>query len=221
LTGDRRAPQLRIWDGPTRLFHWSLVMLVAAAWWTAEEEMLVWHYRIGMAVLMLLVFRLAWGLFGSSTARFASFVRGPRATLEYLRGAAPPAIGHNPLGALSVLALIGLTSVVVLLGLFATDDDGLDPGPLAHLVSWDLAEAAQDWHEDAFHLLLVLVGLHVAAILFYALVRRQNLLGPMFTGRGRAPAGAEPMRPAGWPRLLLGVLIAVAVAAWVWSGAPL
>lgn len=221
MSVDRDGPRLRIWDGPTRLFHWSLVLLIAAAWWTAEEEMLDWHFRFGLAVLVLLVFRIAWGLIGSSTARFGSFVRGPRAILEYLRGAAPPAVGHNPLGALSVLALLGLTSLVVGLGLFATDDDGIMPGPLAYLVSWDAAEEAQDWHEDAFNFLLILVAVHVAAILFYAFVKRQNLLGPMIGGRGRAPAGAEPMRPATWPRLLLAVVAAVAAGWWIWSGAPL
>src|SRR5688500_7238521 len=86
---DRSRPvRLRIWDGPTRLFHWSLAILIAAAWWTAEEHLLGWHYRIGFAILCLLVFRVVWGFIGSSTARFAGFVRGPRAILAYLRGTA-------------------------------------------------------------------------------------------------------------------------------------
>ena len=213
--------RMRIWDAPTRLFHWLLVVLIAAAWWTAEEEMLTWHYRIGFAILGLLVFRIVWGFIGSSTARFAGFVRGPRAILAYLRGTGPAAVGHNPLGALSVLALLGLTSIVVALGLFATDDDGIDPGPLSHLVSYDVAEAAQELHEDGFDLLLVLVGLHVAAILYYALVKRHNLVGPMLTGRGAAPEGAEPMRAAPAWRLAIAVAAAILFSWWIWSGAPL
>ncbi|MGZ8350210.1 MAG: cytochrome b/b6 domain-containing protein [Allosphingosinicella sp.] len=224
MSGDGERPALRkrirIWDGPTRLFHWSLVILIAAAWWTAEEEMLDWHSRIGFAILFLLVFRFVWGLIGSSTARFAGFVRGPREIVDYLRGSRPPAVGHNPLGALSVLALLGLTSLVVLLGLFATDDDGLAPGPLSHLVSYDAAEEAQDLHELGFNLLLALVGVHIAAILYYAILKRQNLVAPMVTGRGAAPEGAEPMRPAPAWRLAVAWLAAFAVAWWVWSGAP-
>ena len=117
--------RLKVWDLPTRFFHWLLVVLIAAAWWTGEHEDLTWHYRIGMAVLMLILFRLIWGVVGGSTARFARFVNGPRAIATYLRGTVPPAVGHNPLGALSVLALLGLYGGLVL-GLFATDD-GLSP----------------------------------------------------------------------------------------------
>jgi cytochrome b len=212
---------VRIWDWPTRLFHWLLVVLIAAAWWTAEEHLLTWHYRIGIATFCLLVFRIVWGFIGSSTARFARFVRGPRATLDYLRGAGPAAIGHNPLGALSVLALLALTTIVVVLGLFATDEDGLDPGPLSHWVSYDAAEQAQALHETGFDLLLVLIGLHVAAILYYALVKHHNLVGPMLTGRGAAPEGTEAMRAAAPWRLAVAVAAAILLGWWIWSGAPL
>ena len=213
--------RLKIWDGPTRLFHWLLAILIAAAWWTAEEHMLAWHYRIGFAILCLLVFRILWGFIGSSTARFTGFVRGPGAILSYLRGTAPPAIGHNPIGALSVLALLGLSTIVVVLGLFATDEDGLDPAPLSYLLSYDAAEEAQDLHEDSFDLLLVMIGLHVAAILYYALIKRRNLVAPMLTGSGEAPEGVEPLRGAPLWRLALALLVAFLVGWWVWSGAPL
>ncbi len=208
-----------IWDLPTRIFHWALVLLVAAAWWTAEEEWIDWHYRAGMAILALLVFRLVWGLIGGSTARFASFVRGPGTILAYLRGKAPPAIGHNPLGALSVIGLLGLLVALVGLGLVSADEDGLTPAPLSHLVSYDFAETAKDLHEDGFDFLLVLIGLHVAAILYYTLIKRQNLIGPMVIGKGEAPAGAEPMRPASFARLLIAVAIAGGLTWWIWSGA--
>lgn len=209
--------RLRVWDGPTRLFHWLLVGLIAAAWWTAENEDLIWHYRIGFAVLILVVFRLIWGLIGGSTARFSSFVRGPRAIAAYLRGTAPHDVGHNPLGALSVLALIGMVAAVTGLGLFATDDDGIDPGPLAHLVSIDAADAAQELHEVGFNILLGLVALHVAAILYYWLFKRDNLLAPMLSGSREAPDGTEPMRPAPLWRAGLALVLATAFAWWVWS----
>ena len=210
--------RIRVWDWPTRLFHWLLVVLIAAAWWTGEEEDLVWHYRIGIAVLMLVLFRLIWGIIGGSTARFTRFLRGPRAIASYLRGRSPLAVGHNPLGALSVLALLGLVSLVIALGLFATDDDGLDPGPLSHLISYEAAEQAQALHETAFDLLLVMVAIHVAAILYYLLFRRDNLIGPMLTGSRDAPEGAEPLRPAPPWRTVFAIVAATLVAWWIWSG---
>jgi cytochrome b len=216
-SGARR--RIRIWDAPTRLFHWSLVGLIAAAWWTAEEEMLEWHQRIGLTILILIVFRLIWGLIGGSTARFSGFVRGPRAIAAYLRGRAPHAIGHNPLGALSVLALLFMVAAVTALGLFTEDEDGIAPGPLAYRVSADVSETAHEWHEQGFDLLLVLVGLHVAAILYYALFRRDNLVGPMISGSRAMPEGTEGMRPAPAWRALLALILAIGVGWWVWSGA--
>jgi cytochrome b len=213
--------RIKVWDGPIRLFHWLLVALIAAAWWTAEEEMLTWHYRIGFTVLILIVFRLIWGFVGSSTARFAGFVRGPRAIVAYLRGAAPHGIGHNPLGALSVLALLGLVGAVTALGLFASDEDGIEPGPLAYRISVEASDVATELHEKGFDVLLVLVGLHVAAILYYGLFKRDNLLGPMLSGRRDVPEGTGAMRAApGW-RLALALALAFAFAWWVWSGAGL
>jgi len=171
-----------------------------------------------MAVLALLVFRLIWGFVGGSTARFAGFVRGPRAIVAYLRGAAPPAIGHNPLGALSVLALLAMVGLIVGLGLFASDEDGVLPGPLSHLVSYEAAEAATELHEALFDPLLALIALHFAAILYHAAVKRDDLIGPMLTGRGSAPDGVEPMRPAPAWRFVAALLLALAISWWVWSG---
>jgi cytochrome b len=211
----------RIWDAPTRLFHWLLVVLIPAAWWTAENEWLDWHYRIGLTIVTLLAFRLVWGLIGSSTARFGSFVRGPSAIRAYLTGRGPGSVGHNPLGALSVLAMIGLLVVHVAFGLVSTDQDGLNPAPLAHLVSYEVSEEAQDLHETSFNLLLVLIGVHVAAILHYTLFKRRNLVGPMLTGRGEVPDGIEPMRPVPAWRMALAIIVALLFAWWIWSGAPL
>ena len=210
---------MKVWDAPTRLFHWLLVVAIAAAWWTAEEEQLDWHYLIGALVLGLLVFRLLWGLIGGSTARFASFVKGPGAIIAYLRGRAPPSIGHNPLGALSVLALLGLVALIVGFGLFATDHDGINPGPLSYLIDFEAADEAHELHEDLFDLLLVLVAIHVVAILYYALFKRDNLVTPMITGDRKAEQGAEPLRSVPAWRFILAAALAALVAWWVAGGA--
>jgi len=200
---------VRIWDLPTRVFHWALVLLIPALWWTGEEHLHDLHFLLGEVTLGLLLFRLFWGLFGSSTARFAGFVRGPRAILAYLRGDRPAGIGHNPLGALSVLALLFLLANVVGLGLFATDEDGLDPAPLAHLVSYDSARILTERHEQVFWILVGFIVLHVAAILYYLLAKRDNLVAPMVTGRREMPADGGEMTGAPLWRFLLAAILAV------------
>lgn len=210
--------RVKIWDAPTRLFHWALVVLIPLQWWSAEEDRMDLHILVGTVILGLLLFRLFWGLFGSSTARFANFVKGPRGIIGYLGGRAPHVLGHNPIGALSVMAMLGVLTVHVGLGLFAGDEDGLESGPLAHLIDGDLSEEAADLHDDTFDVLLVLIGLHVAAILFYALARRKNLVGPMLTGRGEAEVGAAGMNPAPAWRFVAAAAIAAVIAWWIGGG---
>ena len=210
-----------VWDLPTRLFHWTLVVLIAFSWWSAEEEHLDWHIWSGIAVLTLIVFRLLWGLFGSSTARFASFVRGPSAVSDYLRdmkGWRP--IGHSPLGALSVLAMLGALTLQVGLGLFSTDKDGLYEGPLARFVSIETSERMADLHEDWFDIVVILIALHIAAILIYRLFLGKKLIGPMLTGRAAVDQETEPMRPGkGWVAALC-LVAAIAFSRWILAGAP-
>ncbi len=211
-----------VWDLPTRLFHWALVGLLAFSWWSAEEDELELHIYSGYAILTLLLFRILWGLFGSSTARFRNFLRGPAAVLAYLRDTKGwRAGGHTPVGALSVVALLGLVALQVATGLFNSDDDGLNEGPLAPLVSFEFAETAHDVHEALFNILLVFVGLHVAAILFYRLFLGKKLVGPMITGKAALDPDVEPMRPArGWIAILC-LLVALAITRWIIGGAPL
>ena len=212
------STKLAIWDLPTRLFHWVLVGLIAFSWWTAEEHHDDLHMYSGYAILTLILFRILWGLFGSSTARFANFVRGPRAVFGYLRGPWT-GIGHNPLGALSVVALLTLIAAQVVLGLFATDEDGIMAGPLAGLISLDASETAVELHETLFNVLLAFIALHVAAVGYYFL-RGKNLVGPMISGRGKAEPGTEPMRPGkGWVALLC-LLVALALTRWIIAGVP-
>jgi cytochrome b len=201
--------KVAVWDLPTRIFHWALVLLIPALWWTGEEHRHDLHLLLGEVTLGLVLFRLLWGLFGSSTARFAGFVRGPGAILAYLRGSRPAGIGHNPLGAISVLVLLFLLANVVGLGLFATDEDGLDPAPLAHFVSYDSARILTERHEQLFWILVGFIALHVAAILYYLLVKRDNLVIPMVTGSRDMPAGGGEMIAAPLWRFLLAAGLAV------------
>jgi cytochrome b len=178
-----------------------------------------WHIWSGISILTLLLFRLMWGLVGSSTARFASFVRGPGHVVRYLRGGWH-GIGHTPLGALSVVALLLATSVQVGLGLFNEDDDGLHAGPLANLLSPDTTDKIRELHEFNFNILLGLIVLHVGAIIFYRL-RGKHLTKSMITGRAAADPAATPMRPGKWWVALICLGIALAIARWVVAGAPL
>ena len=211
----------RVWDLPVRLFHWTLVVLVALAWWSAEEHKDDLHLYLGYGVLSLLLFRILWGFFGSSTARFGAFVRGPAAVTRYVRDRFHwPTAGHAPLGALSVIALIALLLVIVGTGLIALDEDGFFGGPLASLVSISTSDTARELHEDLFNVLLALIALHVAAILLYRLALGRNLLGPMITGKAELAPGVEPMRPGKWWVALLCVVIAIAITRWIIGGAP-
>jgi cytochrome b len=207
-TDEFAAARVAVWDLPVRIVHWLIALLVPFSWWTAEEEMMEWHYRSGLAILGLVVFRLVWGVIGSSTARFSSFVKGPRAILDHLRGRGGLVLGHNPLGALSVLALLGMLSLQVGLGLFSADEDGLLSGPLSGLIDEDTVEAATELHETSFEVLKWLIVLHLAAILFYVVVRRKKLVGPMITGSAPAPAGTEPMRRGGPVAFVVAAAIA-------------
>jgi cytochrome b len=203
-----------VWDGPTRVFHWALVLLLIVAWVTAGEQMAI-HRGAGYAILGLLAFRIWWGLAGGSTARFRNFVRGPGAIRRYLsatrNGTEGEHAGHNPLGGLSVLGLLGLVGLQVVLGLFAIDEDGFEGGPLSDRIDFDLAQQFAEWHELSFRLLQGLVVLHLAAILYYAVRRRQDLVRPMITGARRFKGPVQGLVRAPIWRLVVGVLIALAV----------
>jgi cytochrome b len=211
----------RVWDLPVRLFHWTLVVVVGLAWWSAEYHHDDLHLYLGYGVLSLLLFRIGWGLFGSSTARFSAFVRGPSSVMRYIRDRFHwPLAGHAPLGALSVIALIVMLLVIVGTGLIALDEDGFFGGPLAGLVSISTSDTARELHETLFDILLVLIGLHVAAILLYRLALGRNLLGPMITGKAELAPGVEPMRPGKWWVALICLAAAIAITRWIIAGAP-
>lgn len=203
----------KVWDLPVRLFHWLLPVGLTAQWYTAEEGLFETHETIGIAILTLIVFRILWGFFGSETARFAHFLRGPGAVLAQIRGGARPRLGHDAAGGWMIVLLLAALTAQATMGLFAVDDVGLFYAPLSGLVSQDMSETLAHWHHEWFEIILIFVGIHVLAVLFYALVRRERLIRPMITGR-KPDAGpqvdlAPPVRAA--------ILLALA-AALTWGG---
>ncbi|MFO1420879.1 MAG: cytochrome b/b6 domain-containing protein [Candidatus Competibacteraceae bacterium] len=210
----------KVWDLPTRLFHWSLVALMGAQWLTAEESSAMdWHIRGGYAVLTLVLFRLMWGFVGSDTARFSDFVRGPGAALEYvkalLRGETPLYLGHNPMGGWSIMAMLALLLIQAGTGLFANDDIATE-GPLYGWVSKGTSDWLTTIHKFNFNLLLLVIAVHLSAVLFYLLVKRENLIHPMLSGVKRLPpeqAGSAPRIVNPWRGL--AALVVAAVAVWL------
>ena len=218
------APKVLVWDWTVRLFHWLTVLLVVLMWWTAENRVMDWHTRLGVTLLGLLAFRIVWGLIGPRSARFASMAAGPGAIVAYLRdllsGRHRASAGHNPLGSLSVFAILAALCVQVGTGLFSVDVDGLESGPLASLVSFEAGRQAADIHEISFNLLVVLTALHVAAIFAYLVFFKDNLVRPMVTGR-RAAADFEGETPAAnrasWLRVLIAAALAFAAMYVAWT----
>ena len=206
--------RVRVWDLPTRLVHWLLVAGVALSWWTGETGRLEWHRWSGYGLLGLVTFRIYWGFFGSSTARFRQFLRGPRTVVGYLRGAWRPEPGHNPLGALSVLALLGLLAAQIVLGLFAVDVDGIESGPLSLYVSFEAGRSAAKWHGAIFDALLWLIALHIAAIVYYSFVKKQNLGAAMLHGEREYPQPLPAVQHASAVRLVVGAVLA-ALLTWL------
>jgi cytochrome b len=212
------AGEYRVWDLPVRVTHWSLVVLVALQYASGEYELfdLEWHLVLGQVTLMLVLFRVLWGLFGSENARFGHFLRGPRAVLRHAKGlfARTPAAraGHNPLGGWSALLMLLLLLLQGITGLFASDDIAT-AGPLADAVSDRTVRLLTRWHKVGQKALLVLIGLHLAGVAWHALYKREALVRPMFTGR-RALLGDPGLRFAGAGRAVL--LAAISVAA-VWG----
>lgn len=207
-----------MWDIPTRVVHWALVICIGLSWWSVENKRMDIHYWSGLVVVGLVVFRIYWGFAGPETARFARFLKGPRAVFAYVGKLFRPdyraSFGHNPLGALSVIALLLAVAVQAGLGLFASDTSYVSSGPLSHLIDYQTSEDVTDLHADFFNVLLIVIGLHLAAIVFYLVAKRINLVGPMLTGSRKAgnvegpPAGIAPISLL---RLAIGVVLAVGV----------
>ena len=212
----------RIWDLPTRVFHWATVGLFGFSWWSADSGHMDWHRLSGYMLIALLLARLYWGFAGSSTARFAGFLRGPAAFAAYARTLTqqpgPISVGHNPMGGWSVIALLLLLFVQVLSGLFAVDTDGLESGPLASLVSFGTGRDFAGVHGLNFNLLLTLVALHVGVVLFYLLYKRQNLIAPMLTGDKTLPSTSPAPVLASTIKAAIAFAVGLAIAAMIANG---
>lgn len=212
---------LRVWDLPVRLFHWTLVVLVAVSFTTAQigGNAMQYHEWSGLTILTLVLFRVLWGFAGSTYARFGGFLRGPRSALDYartlLRGKPIFHAGHNPLGGWMILLLLTSLLVQAGTGLFANDDVMME-GPLVKHVSKETSDLLTRIHHFNFNVLLGLVTVHVGAALFYLRVKRENLILPLVTGVKRVPAGVPAPELRGGPAWLALVLLA-ASAGVVWG----
>jgi len=214
--------KFQLWDLPTRLFHWLLVVSVVAAVITGwlGSSLMEWHARIGLCICGLIAFRIFWGVCGSTYARFAQFFPTPGSVRLYLSGQWR-GHGHNPLGALSVFGLLALLALQVVTGLFSNDDITFT-GPLYDLVGRDLSNSLTGIHLLAVNLLIALVVIHIGAIMFYAHVKKDNLVKPMITG-WKENAEGESARGGGLLALLLALAVAAAAvygASGAWMPAP-
>jgi len=209
------ANKVRIWDVPTRLFHWTLVLLVCFSWLTEELFWMQLHYLSGEAILTLLLFRIVWGFVGSDTSRFGQFLKSPLAAIDHLRHIRrrepDTELGHNAAGGWMVLGLLGLLLLQVGTGLFSSDDDAAVEGPFRHLVSADSSAFLTDLHGFIFTAIQIAVALHVLAILVYLFIKGQNLVRPMITGSKSINTSITPPRLVNPIRAMV-VLSAAAVA---------
>ncbi|MGM9485487.1 cytochrome b/b6 domain-containing protein [Roseateles sp. NT4] len=215
---EHQADDVAVWDLPLRVFHWALVGLVSGAIATglAGGAWMSWHARAGQAIAALLVFRLGWGLWGTRYARFAQFLPTPARVWAYLRGRWQ-GLGHNPLGALSVFAVLALLFTQVVTGLFGNDEIGF-AGPWSGWIEEDLSLKLTGWHKLAAKLLYAWLGLHVVAIAVYVFIRRRPLLRAMWTGR-QAGVAAASAGPTPWPLAAAAALVAgLAWGLLYWSG---
>lgn len=219
-SGSTAQTAIRVWDLPTRLFHWSLVGLVIAMYFTGWTGRLELHMTLGMVVLSLVLFRLVWGFTGNRYARFSDFVAGPMAGLRYLGTLfgrpGPKYIGHNPVGGYAVLVMLALLLLQALTGLF-TSDDIFTEGPLYSKVASSTAAQLSTIHRLSIWALLAVIVVHLLSTLFYLTVRRENLVTAMITGRKQAAASGD----AGGGHLLLGLLLFAACLGVVFGGIAL
>jgi len=218
---ERPLTTVRVWDLPTRAFHWllaSCVLASIASAWLGGNAM-AWHFRLGYVVFTLLAFRILWGLVGGYWSRFANFIYAPATIARYLRGASQAhehhEVGHSPLGAFSVFGLLGLLVLQVGTGLFA-DDEIASSGPLVKFVSGATSLALTKWHRNFGQwLIIAMVALHVGAILYYVVAKKRNLVRPMLSGDKLLAVPAPAAVDNGRARAFAAVLVALC-AGLVW-----
>lgn len=219
-----KSSRIKVWDIYLRLFHWLLAVCIIVSFVSVRMDEMEVHFISGHIILALIIFRIIWGIVGSRTALFLSFIKGPKAILRYLKASDSPEfkpmIGHSPIAALSVIALLVVISAQVITGLMSDDEIFLQ-GPLAQFVSYDTAYQATTYHAYIPRLIVGLVILHLLAIAFYRLVKKENLVKPMITGsktlrdkdigRGDENSDRAPIVAA------LAIIISVVVAVFVFN----
>lgn len=223
---DKNDKTIRVWDAPVRLFHWTLVVLMTVSYFSgrAGGDWMKLHFWSGYTILTLILFRIAWGFVGSTTARFSHFVKGPAAAVSHLRElmgrGRPREAGHNPLGGAMVVIMLLAVLLQAAAGLFSADTDmGMVNGPLANLIPDKWVDRLTHFHSFWVNVLLILVGLHVLAVIVYLLWKRQNLIGAMITGRKPADdvvAGGAPTPRLAFASGRLAVSLLIASAALVY-----
>ncbi len=213
---------IRVWDLPTRLFHWSLVTLVALAWYFVKQGDIANHALCGQWILVLILFRLVWGVMGSTTARFSHFVRNPMAAIAYLRsvlnGQKIQEIGHNPAGAFMILALLFAFGLQAAVGLFTKEDDfAYFNGPLLHWITPEQSTLLTQYHREAAWILLLLVTVHVLVNLIYLFGLKENLIRPMITGTKMIDADSD-LKPPHLGNPWVGLVLFLMLSGMVWGG---
>ncbi len=208
-----------VWDWPVRVMHWGLVMAVFGAWLTRELEgdWFAWHVRCGYAVIVIAVVRLVWGFLGTRHARFVHFVRSPKAVLGDLRALwkrdAEASAGHTPSGAWMIVALLGMLLAQGLTGLFS-NDQVYQTGPLFGYVTAEMSDRLTTLHKQIFDVLWIAILIHVLAAFFYLIVKRRNLIAPMFSGkkwRKNVPPGEEIHSSRGVVAIAIAAVVATAL----------
>ncbi len=200
-------PGVPVWDLATRLFHLSLICGVFSSWLSYELGQMQWHFISGYVVAGLIVFRLLWGFVGSRHSRFADFFPRWQTIIGYVRSGYSPTPGHNPLGALSVFALLGLLTIQVSTGLINIDDEG-NRAPYSVLVPAQWSDRVGAIHEWSFNALAVLIAVHIAAVIFHTRKREPRMLAGMITGYKDAPGYAEPVSV-----VRAGLMLVISIAA--------
>ena len=211
---------VRIWDLPTRLFHWALVFSVIGAFITVKMGNMDWHIRLGEWVFCLILFRIIWGLIGPHYARFSQFIKGPKSIATYLKDG-KKVYGHNPLGALSVIALLALFGFQAVTGLY-TGDGYFYQGPL-YSIGRGVRDTMTSWHHQMEIWMILLFVLHVGAVFFYKFFKKDNLLTPMITGKASLAGDAIDIvnvqqTLAMWIRFIIALGIAVLVTYYISNG---
>lgn len=199
----------KLWDLPTRVFHWLLVIAIPLAWWSAEQSRYDLHEWLGYGLLVLISSRIVWGFIGSRHSLFSDFLVGPLRVLSYLRSERASSVGHNPLGGWSVLILLSLILLQVISGLFNSDEI-LFSGPLYRLIDTDLQVTMAIVHDLAFDLLLALIVLHIAAVLYHQFKLKEKIIQAMIKGSAPGKEGrAAPVSP--WRAAAVALLLAAAL----------